>query len=56
MEDMRQLTWSLLQKANQLWWEPAYVRTILSGVERPLAPLFFRIRIERITGHRATKE
>ena len=54
--DMRQLAWSLLQEANALWWEPAYVQTILAGAERPIAPLYFRIRIGRITGHRATNE
>jgi nitroimidazol reductase NimA-like FMN-containing flavoprotein (pyridoxamine 5'-phosphate oxidase superfamily) len=55
-QDIRQLAWSLLQKANQLWWEPAYVETILGGTERPMVPLYFRIGIESITGHRATKE
>lgn len=37
-----------------MWWEPGYVKTILHGVERPLVPVFFRIRIGQITGHRAT--
>jgi nitroimidazol reductase NimA-like FMN-containing flavoprotein (pyridoxamine 5'-phosphate oxidase superfamily) len=54
--DMRELAWSLLQKANALWWEPAYVQTILDGAERPIAPLYFRILIGSISGHRATKE
>lgn len=54
--DMRKLAWSLLQQANALWWEPAYVQTILNGAERPIAPLYFRILIENISGHRATKE
>ena len=53
--DMRQLAWSLLQK-HELWWEPGYVKTILGGAERPMVPLYFRIRIGRITGHRATNE
>ena len=53
--DRRQLAWSLLQE-RKLWWEPAYVKTILGGGERPLVPLYFRVRIERITGHRATKD
>jgi len=54
--DMRELAWSLLQKANALWWEPAYAQTMHAGAERPIAPLYFRIRVERITGHRATKD
>ncbi len=53
--DMRQLAWSLLQE-RKLWWEPAFVKTILGGAERPMVPLYFRIHIGRITGHRATKE
>ncbi len=54
--DLRQLAWGLLQETNKLWWEPGYVKTILGDAERPLAPLYFRIHIGRITGHRATKE
>jgi len=54
--DMRQMVWSLLQKANQLWWEPGYVETILGGAKRPMVPVYFRIRIDHISGHRATQE
>jgi len=54
--NLRQLAWGLLQETNKLWWEPGYVKTILSNVERPLVPLYFRIHIGQITGHRATKE
>jgi nitroimidazol reductase NimA-like FMN-containing flavoprotein (pyridoxamine 5'-phosphate oxidase superfamily) len=54
--DRRQLAWSLLQNTNALWWEPGYVETILGGAERPMVPLYFRIRVGTITGHRATKE
>jgi nitroimidazol reductase NimA-like FMN-containing flavoprotein (pyridoxamine 5'-phosphate oxidase superfamily) len=43
----------VLQKRG-LWWEPGYVKTILHGAERPLSPVFYRIRITDITGHRAT--
>jgi nitroimidazol reductase NimA-like FMN-containing flavoprotein (pyridoxamine 5'-phosphate oxidase superfamily) len=53
--DMRQLAWSLLQE-RKLWWEPGYAETIRRGAERPMVPLYFRIGIGRITGHRATKE
>jgi len=51
----RQLAWSLLLE-RLLWWEPAFVETILGGAERPMVPLYFRIRIERITGHRGTRD
>jgi len=45
----------LLQRSCT-WWEPAYARTILGGVQRPLVPVFYRIHIVQITGHRATPE
>jgi len=51
--DRRQLAGSLLQK-HDLWWEPAYVKTIVAGAERPIKLVYFRIRIEDISGHRAT--
>jgi hypothetical protein len=54
--DMRELAWSLLQEANALWWEPAYGETILAGEKRPIAPLYCRIRIGRVTGHTASSE
>jgi len=53
--DERRLAWSLFQ-ARELWWEPGYVETILGGAERRMAPLYFRIRIEQITGHRGGAE
>lgn len=36
------------------WWEPGYVKTLLHRTERPLVPVFYRIRISDVTGHRAT--
>lgn len=42
---------ALLQR-RPAWWEPGYVRTILDGKERPLELLYFRVRIDQITGHR----
>lgn len=47
----RDRAWSLLQ-AQPNWWQPGYVKTVISGVERPLVPIFFRIRLEDVTGHR----
>ena len=55
MRDKRQLAWSLLKKRG-LWWEPGYAKTILDSAERPIVPLYFSIRIERISGHRAIKD
>jgi uncharacterized protein len=51
----RELAHRLLQQ-NAMWWEPGYTRTILRGTERPLEPLFFRIHIDQVTGHRAVAE
>ena len=53
--DRRQLAWSLLQE-RKLWWEPGFAKTIVGGGARPLAPLYFCLRIEQITGHRATMQ
>ena len=44
---------SLLTR-NAVWWEPAYVKTILHGAPRPLVPVLYRIRSLQVTGHRAT--
>jgi nitroimidazol reductase NimA-like FMN-containing flavoprotein (pyridoxamine 5'-phosphate oxidase superfamily) len=45
-----------LLKQSATWWEPAYVKTILGGTPRPLVPVFYRIHIVQVTGHRATLE
>jgi len=42
---------ALLQR-RPVWWEPGYVKTIIDGKERPLEILYFRVRIDRISGHR----
>lgn len=52
-EHLRELAHSVLEQRS-IWWEPAYARTILSGAERQLDPIYFRIRIKTITGRRAT--
>jgi hypothetical protein len=51
-EDARQLAYSLLQR-RPMWWEPAFVKTTLRGKERELEPVYFRIHISDISGHRA---
>ena len=53
--DIRHLAWSLLQK-QKLWWEPAIAETIIGDAKRPMVPVYFRIRIGQITGHRATSQ
>jgi nitroimidazol reductase NimA-like FMN-containing flavoprotein (pyridoxamine 5'-phosphate oxidase superfamily) len=45
--------WSLLQE-YPMWWEPGYAKTVRrDGTERSLEPLYFRIRIDSISGHQA---
>jgi len=45
---------SELLQQYAMWWEPGYAKTVLHGAERPLEPVFYRIYIGLITGHRAT--
>lgn len=45
----------LLQK-RAMWWEPAYISQQHRDQLHSLIPIFYRIRIERMTGHRATPE
>ena len=51
-QDARAVTHGLLRR-KAAWWEPGYVKTIIGGTPRPLVPVFYRIHIEKITGHRA---
>ena len=45
----------LLQQ-EAMWWEPAYAKTKIHGRMHPMEPVFYRIRIDTITGRRATRE
>ena len=51
----RTFAYKLLQQ-HAMWWEPAAVKTIHHGTPRPLLPIFYRIHVVQITGHRATPE
>lgn len=42
--------WSLLQ-ARPSWWQPGFVKTVITGVERPLVPVYYRIHLDEISGH-----
>lgn len=48
----REFAHKLLRK-HELWWEPGYARTILRGAPRSLEPVYFRVSIDEISGHRA---
>ena len=43
-----------LLRNQAMWWEPAYVGAKHRGTPHSEMPIFYRIRIDRITGHRAT--
>jgi nitroimidazol reductase NimA-like FMN-containing flavoprotein (pyridoxamine 5'-phosphate oxidase superfamily) len=44
-----------LQK-RAVWWEPAYISQEHRERPHPLTPIFYRIHINKITGHRATSD
>jgi hypothetical protein len=50
-ENARGYAYELLQR-RPVWWEPAYVKTTLQGNARSIEPVYFRILIEKISGHR----
>jgi nitroimidazol reductase NimA-like FMN-containing flavoprotein (pyridoxamine 5'-phosphate oxidase superfamily) len=37
-----------------VWWEPAYVGAEHRDIPHSFTPIFYRIGIQRMTGHRAT--
>ena len=51
----RNQIYELLQQ-RPTWWEPGYVRTIVHGTPRPLTPVYFRLTVKVITGHRASQD
>ena len=50
---LRDFAYKLLQQ-HKLWWEPGYARTVIHGAPRPLEPVYYRLSIDEISGHRAT--
>jgi len=52
-QSARAVAHQLLQQ-TAMWWEPAYVESIHGATRRPLVPVFYRIHVVQITGHRAT--
>jgi nitroimidazol reductase NimA-like FMN-containing flavoprotein (pyridoxamine 5'-phosphate oxidase superfamily) len=54
-EAARQRAHAHLQK-RVLWWEPAYISQVHRDQPHSLTPIFFRIKIEKITGHRANSD
>lgn len=52
----RSHTHVLVQHRHPAWWEPAYVKSIIDGEERPREPVYFRIRIAQIDGRRGVPD
>lgn len=45
-----------LLKRRAMWWEPAYVADAHRDDSKSLAPIFYRIQLDRVTGHRASPD
>ena len=54
-ETTRATAHDLLQKRT-MWWEPASVAVERSSFSKPFSPIFYRIHIDRMTGHRASPD
>lgn len=54
-ECARQRAYAHLQK-RVMWWEPAYMSEKHRDQPHSVTPIFFRIKIEKMTGHRATPD
>ncbi|MGH7005448.1 MAG: pyridoxamine 5'-phosphate oxidase family protein, partial [Alphaproteobacteria bacterium] len=52
--EARNTAHQLLSKTAE-WWQPAFVKTVLRGEERPLEPVYFRIEVLEVSGHKAVK-
>jgi nitroimidazol reductase NimA-like FMN-containing flavoprotein (pyridoxamine 5'-phosphate oxidase superfamily) len=52
-EELRSVAHDLLAKFPD-WWEPGYAKTVHLGVDRELLPIYFRVSVDKISGHQAT--
>lgn len=52
---IRELAHDLLQR-QAMWWEPAYVRTPHLRAADELVPIYYRIKIDQVTGRRASPD
>ena len=54
-EGARIKAYELLEK-HVMWWEPAYVGAAHSDIPHSDEPILYRIKIDRMTGHRASPD
>jgi nitroimidazol reductase NimA-like FMN-containing flavoprotein (pyridoxamine 5'-phosphate oxidase superfamily) len=50
--------WQVL-KTDPVWWQPAsaaWSARACGDADRPYVPLYYRVRIDRVTGHEATRD
>lgn len=45
-----------LLRRRAMWWEPAYMSDAHRNRSHSILPVFYRMQIERMTGHRATPD
>jgi uncharacterized protein len=45
-----------LLRGSPVWWEPGYVTTVLGEKTRPMEPMYFRVHIDQISGHRGVPD
>jgi hypothetical protein len=43
----------LLLSEHAAWWQPGYVKTLHDGAKRPMESVWFRIKVQSISGHEA---
>jgi nitroimidazol reductase NimA-like FMN-containing flavoprotein (pyridoxamine 5'-phosphate oxidase superfamily) len=55
-EAARMKAHQLLLRQRAMWWEPAYLSNAHRDNPHSFEPVFFRIHIGRMTGHRATPD
>jgi nitroimidazol reductase NimA-like FMN-containing flavoprotein (pyridoxamine 5'-phosphate oxidase superfamily) len=48
----RNLAYEMLQE-RAMWWQPAYVASPHHSTANSFTPIFYRIHIDRVTGHHA---
>lgn len=58
-EDERLRAWQVLKNLRSVWWEPAstaWAARVHRDPAEPFTPIYFRIRLDHVTGHRATRD
>ena len=57
-DDKREQAWQVFQ-TRPMWWEPgltAWAARVHRNSAKPFIPVYYRIRIDRVTGHEATSD